>query len=220
MIKNRFFIGTLIVPFLYLVTGCYPDKIDYVDEYDLAATHVNEETDFSMFTTFSVLDTVVHVTDDDEDDPNFSRDNDAFILSELRKNMRDMGYTEMESPDSINRPDLALLVSAVSADFYYYYSYYPYYWGWYPGWGYPGWGYPGWGYPGWGYPVYGGSYSTGTLVVDMWDTEAYDPDDDKAVGIVWTGIVDGILAGSDSQTKARLDKQINQLFIQSPYLQK
>ena len=215
MIRNRLFTGLLIVPLLYMVTGCYPDKIDYVDEYDLAATHVNEDTDFSLYSTFSVLDTIIHVTDDDEDDPNLSRDHDAFILSELRKNMRDKGYTEMESPDSINRPDIALLVSALSADFYYYYSYYPYYWGWYPGWGYPG-----WGYPGWGYPTYGGSYSTGTLVVDMWDTEAYDPDDDQPKGIVWTGVVDGILAGNNSQTQARLDKQINQLFIQSPYLQK
>ncbi len=215
MIRNRFFIGLLIIPMMYMITGCYPDKFDYVDELDLVVTHMDENTDFTAFTTFSVLDTVVHVTDDDKDDSNFSRDHDQFIISELRRNMLDRGYTELESPDSINRPDIALLVSALSADFYYYYSYYPYYWGYYPGWGYPG-----WGYPGGGYPSYGGSYSTGTLVVDMWDTEAYDPDDEKQVGIKWTGVIDGVLSGSGTQTRARLDKHINQLFIQSPYLQK
>jgi len=219
MIRIRNFIGMLAIPLIFSLSGCYPDKIDYVDEYDLAATHVNEDVDFSTFSTFSVIDTVMHVTEDDDDDPNFSRDNDEFIINELRQNMLDYGYMELESPDSINRPDLVLLVSAVSSDFYYYYSYYPYYWGWYPGWGYPGWGYPGWGYPGWGYPVYGGSYSTGTLVVDMWDTEEYDPDDEEPSGIIWTGVVDGILAGSTGQSQQRLDKQINQLFTQSPYLQ-
>jgi len=220
MIKKKHIIGLLIIPLMYMFTGCYPDKIDYVDEYDLAATHVNEDADFSEYSTFAVIDTIMHVTDDDEDDPNFSRDNDEFIINELTQNMLDLGYIEVEDPDTINRPDLVLLVSAVSSDFYYYYSYYPYYWGWYPGWGYPGWGYPGWGYPGWGYPTYGGSYSTGTLVVDMWDTDEYDPEAEGPTGIIWTGIVDGILSGSTSQSRARLDKQINQLFTQSPYLQK
>lgn len=219
MIKIRNLIGLLAVPLIFSLSGCYPDKIEYVDEYDIAATHVNEDADFSEYTTFSVIDTIMHVTEDEEDDPNFSRDHDEFIIAELRQNMLDMGYVELESPDTINRPDLVLLVSAVSSDFYYYYSYYPYYWDWYPGWGYPGWGYPGWGYPGWGYPVYGGSYSTGTLVVDMWDTDEVDPGSDEPTGIIWTGVVDGILAGNDSQTEARLDKQINQLFTQSPYLQ-
>ncbi|MEN8203905.1 MAG: DUF4136 domain-containing protein [Bacteroidota bacterium] len=219
MIKKRIISGLLVIPLICTLPGCYPDKIEYVDEYDIAATHVNEDADFSEYSTFAVIDTIIHVTDDEEDDPNFDRDHDEFIISELTQNMLDMGYMEVESPDSTNRPDLILLVSAVSSDFYYYYSYYPYYWGWYPGWGYPGWGYPGWGYPGWGYPVYGGSYSTGTLVVDMWDTDEYDPDAEEPTGIIWTGIVDGILAGSSSQTQSRLEKQINQLFTQSPYLQ-
>jgi len=219
MIKIRNLIGLFTIPLLFSLSGCYPDKIDYVDEYDLAATHVVKDADFSEYTTFTVADTVIHVTDDDEDDPNFSRDNDEFIITELRQNMLDMGYTELESPDSTNLPDLVLLVSAISSDYYYYYSYYDYYWGWYPGYPGWGWGWPGWGYPGWGYPIYGGSYSTGTLIVDMWDTDEYDPDSDEPRGIIWTGIVDGILAGSSSQSQARLDKQINQLFTQSPYLQ-
>lgn len=219
MKRTRITLAILSLPLIYVLTGCYPNKIDYVDEYDLAATVHDEEADFSVFTTFSLIDTIVHVTEDGEEDPNLDRSNDRFILNELRSNMLDMGYSEIESPDSIdNRPDLLLTVSALSADFYYYYSWYPYYWGWYPYWPYSYSGsYYWWGYPGWGYPTYGGSYSVGTLVVDMWDTQA-DPEEDRS-GLVWTGVVDGLLSGTTTQSQARLDKQINQLFIQSPYLQ-
>ena len=216
MIKIRNLIGLLAVPLIFSLSGCYPDQIEYVDEYDLAATHVIDDVDFSGYSTFAIVDTIIHITDDDEDDPNLSREHDEFIIDELRQNMLDLNYIEVESPDSLNKPDLVLMVSAVSSTYSYFYYYYNY-WGWYPGWGYPGWGYPG--YPGWGYPIYGGSYSTGTLVVDMWDTDEYDPEDKEPSGIIWTGIVDGILSGSSGQTRARLDKQINQLFTQSPYLQ-
>ena len=202
-----------------LLSGCYPDKIDYVDEYDLAGTMYDEEADFSSFTSFHVIDTVMHVTDDDEDNSNLSRENDEFILNLIRQNMLDLGYTEMANPDSLNRPDLELLVNAMTSDYYTYYSYWNSYWGWYGGWG---WWYPGGGYyP--GYPGYPGgglyySYSTGTLAIEMLDTKAEVGEDDDRPGVVWVGLVDGILTSSSSQS--RLDKQINQVFTQSPYLQK
>lgn len=208
----------MLIPLMGLLTGCYPDKIDYVDEYDLAGTMFDEDADFSSYVTFHVLDTVMHLTEDKEDDPNLSREHDEFILEEIRQNMRDAGYTEMVSPDSLNMPDLEIFVQVMSSDFYTYYSYWYDYWYWYPGWGYwyPGWG--GWypGYP-W-YPGYVSSYSTGTLIVEMLDTEATLDATDRP-GMVWAGIVDGLLTNNTSNTKARLDKQINQLFEQSPYLQ-
>jgi hypothetical protein len=208
----------MLIPLIGLLTGCYPDKIDYVDEYDLAGTMFDEDADFSSYVTFHVLDTVMHLTEDGEDDPNLSREHDEFILVEIRQNMRDAGYTEMVSPDSLNMPDLEICVQVMSSDFYTYYSYWYDYWYWYPGWNYwyPGWG--GWypGYP-W-YPGYVSSYSTGTLIVEMLDTEV-NLDATERPGMVWAGIVDGLLTNNTSNTRARLDKQINQLFEQSPYLQ-
>ena len=202
-----------------LLSGCYPDKIDYVDEYDMASTMYDEKADFSNFTSFHVIDTIMHVTDDDEDDPNLDRENDEFILNLVRQNMLDLGYTEMTETDSLNRPDLELLVMAMTSDYYTYYSYWNSYWGYYPGWGYwyPGGGYyPGYpGYPGGGYY---NSYSTGTLAIEMLDTKAEVGEEDVRPGVVWVGLVDGLLTSGSSQN--RLDKQINQLFIQSPYLQK
>ena len=56
-----------------LISGCYPDKIQYVDEYDMAGTMYDHAADFSSYTTFHVLDTVMHITEDGEDDPNSSQ---------------------------------------------------------------------------------------------------------------------------------------------------
>jgi hypothetical protein len=209
----------LLIPLISLLTGCYPDKLDYVDEYDMAGTLYDEEADFSSYTTFHVLDTVMHLTEDGEDDPSLSREHDEFILETIRQNMVDNGYTELASPDSLNIPDLEIFVQVMSQDFYTYYSYWYNYWGYYPGWNYwyPGWG--GWypGYP-W-YPGYVSSYSTGSLIVEMLDTEV-PLDQSERPGMVWAGIVNGLLTDNTSNTRARLDKQLNQLFVQSPYLKK
>lgn len=218
---------TLMIPItgifiLAFLSGCYPDKIDYVDEYDLAATHYDEDVDFSSYHTFSVIDTIVHLTEDGEDDPNFSREHDEFIIDLVRQNMRDLGFTENENPDSLNQPDIILFCEALSSENYSYYYYD--YWSWYPGWN---WWYPGYpGYPGYpwypSYPWYPGyveSYTTGTLMIEMADLESFDPEK-RRLGFVWGGLVDGLLVKNSTNTQSRLEKQINQLFIQSPYLQK
>ena len=208
-----------LLPLVALLSGCYPDKLDYVEEFDMAGTLYDEEADFSGYTTFHVLDTVMHLTEDGEDDPNLTREHDEFILETLRQNMLDNGYTEVASPDSLNVPDLMVLTQVMSQDFYTYYSYWYNYWGYYPGWD---WWYPGWGgwYPGYPwYPGYVSSYSTGSLIIEMMDTEV--PDElTESPGMVWAGIVNGLLTGNVSNIRARLDKQINQLFVQSPYLKK
>ncbi len=220
-----FLIGVLA---LALATGCYPDKIDYVEEYDVAATLYDEAADFGSYTTFTVIDTIIHMTEDGKDDPNLGRDHDEFIVDLVRQNMRDLGYTEIENPDSLTRPDLILFCEALSNENFSYY--YWGYWGWYPGWGwwypysvdsqsyyYPGWGYPWYpSYP-W-YPGYVTSYTTGTLMIEMADSEKFDPED-RTLGFVWTGLADGLLVKSNN-TQSRLEKQINQMFEQSTYLQK
>ena len=218
MKQSKLIIALMAFSLAGLLSGCYPDKVDFVDEYDLAGTMYDEKVDFSSFTTFHVIDTVMHVTGDDEDDSNLDREHDEEILELIRQNMRDKGYTEMTSPDSLNRPDLELLVNAMTSDYYSYYSYWYSYWGYYGGWG---WWYPGGGYP--GYPWYPGggyyySYSTGTLAIEMLDTKAEVGEEDDRPGVVWLGLVDGLLTSSSSAT--RLEKQINQVFTQSPYLQK
>ncbi|MEN8158093.1 MAG: DUF4136 domain-containing protein [Bacteroidota bacterium] len=211
----------LMFPVIALFTGCYPDKIDYVDEYDVAATMYDEEADFTSYTTYTVVDTIMHLTDDGEDDPNFTRDFDDLILNLIRENMTMNGYMEVPDADSLNPADLTIFVEALSSDYYQYWGGYYDYWGWYGGWG---WGWGGW-YPGYpwypSYPWYPGyvtSYSTGTLLVEMFDSESYDPEANTVDGI-WLGLVDGMLYKDKAYTIQRLEKQINQLFEQSEYLQ-
>ena len=217
----------LIIPLISILQGCYPDKIDYLDEYDLAATVYDEEVDFTEFMTYTVVDTIMHMTEDGKDDPNFSREYDAYILNLIRQNMTSRGYQEIPDADSINPSDLIIFVEALSSDYTQYWGYYSNYWGYYGGWWggyYPGFGYPGYGYPWYPYypwygPGYTTSYSTGTLMIEMFDTNSFDSEERTLDG-VWMGSVDGILSGKSSSAKQRLEKQINQLFIQSEYLQK
>lgn len=222
MRTKNLFPGALGILLLFLVSACYPDKIDYIEEFDLVGTNYDEEVfeNGSPFLTFAVADTVIHLTGDDEDEKLLTREHDDFIIQKLREEMLALGYTEVtesEIADSI-RPDVVLLPQALSTSYYQYIYYWYDYWGWYPGWGY--W-YPGWGYwyPGWGYPGYSYSYSTGTLIIDMMDTEVIDPEND-APTIVWTGLADGILTFNDASAQLRLDDLISQMFEQSTYLQK
>ena len=45
-------------------------------------------------------------------------------------------------------------------------------------------------------------------------------DENPKIDILWTGAVNGILVGSDASISNRLTKQIDQVFTQSPYLEK
>lgn len=217
MKPTKILLLVIVIPLVAFLSGCYPDKIDYVDEYDIAGTLFDDEADFSSYATYAVADTIMHLTEDGEDDPNFSRINDNYILDLIRENMTLKGYQEMPDADTTNPADLTLFVEALSSDFYQYWGYYYDYWGWYGGgyWGYPG--YPWYpSYP-W-YPGYVTSYSTGTLMITMMDSETFDPVE-RTVDAIWMGIVDGLLYNDNQYTRQRLDKQINQLFIQSEYLQ-
>jgi len=224
--KRLWYYLVLLLVLTGLATGCYPDKIDYVDEYDLAATTYDKDADFGSYSTFTVVDTIVHVTEDGEDDPELSRTHDDLILGLVRDNMSGNGYTEIPDPDSLTMPDLIFFLEAVSSKNYqywggYYGGYYGGYWGWYPGWDYwyPGYpGYPWYPYYPWN-PGYITSYTTGTLVVKMLDAHTFDTEE-RTARVLWVGVIDGLLSGSKENTAARLEKQVNQLFVQSEYLKK
>jgi hypothetical protein len=49
-----------------------------------------------------------------------------------------------------------------------------------------------------------------------------DPDgiEDDRVPIHWNGIINGLLQGSNSNILSRIDRNVDQAFAQSPYLQK
>ena len=214
-----------MIPIMVFMASCFPEFDATTEELDVAITRVDEDQDFSPYHTFFLYDTVMYIIDEDEDPEDLDRTHDEQIISEVKQHFISMGWEEItDTTDLENEVDVSIMLSALAVDVYFYYTYwwdYWYWWNWYP-W-YPGGPiYPV--YPGYGYPSYG--YSVGTVMVDMVDLKNIVPeptrDDEKPprVDIIWSGAINGILAGSDTFISERITKQMNQVFKQSPYLVK
>lgn len=205
---KRLLILLLTGLFAQFIVSCYPEGADKIEDYDVAMTNYDKSADFGAFTTFSIADTIVYFSNDKES--TLSHQFDEQIVNLVTKNFEDRGYVEV---DTTENPSFVVTISAFSNTNYAYYidNWYNN-WSWYWGW----WGGPFNPYYPW-YPVSVYSYRSGSVVIDMISTASRA--DDK-VNVVWTGIADGLLQGSNSFILNRLDKEINQCFIQSPYLQK
>ena len=216
----RSFLKSFMYVFLFaaMIASCTPEITLSTVEKDIAVTRFDENQDFTQLNSFYMYDTVIYVTDEEYPDPGEGHEHDELILSNVRQNLLSYGWTEVTDTTN-NEADVAILISSLKVDVYYYYQYWNYYWGWYPGWG--GGYYPG--YPNWGVS-YG--YSAGSILVDMFDRNgdfsvSDDPDNPRIdVPIVWTGGVNGILSGSQENIASRLTTQLDQVFTQSPYLLK
>ena len=188
--------------------GCYPDQPEFVEEYDVVYTNYSPDHNFDADYTYSLPDEVL-LLDDSRDpndppefiDPQFSE----AILSNLRKNLNALGYTEVD--EDVEDPDLIILASAFDTQFIYFYN--PGYWCWY----YPWYCGPGWGYPGYA-PGYVSGYTTGTVLVQMTFEEELSDDE---IPVVWTGTLNGLLQGSDANIIGRIDRNLDQAFQQPPF---
>ncbi|GAO42207.1 hypothetical protein FPE01S_01_12200 [Flavihumibacter petaseus NBRC 106054] len=194
------------------LTACTPSSPEYVSDYDVVYTDYDKNYDFSKVQTYFMPDSVVHSNvGSDQPDHRF----DAQILQSLKTNLDALGWTRL-SENGPDKADVVVLPTA-SANAYGSCAAYCWYcdWGWWPGWGYypPAWG-PGWG---WGYPpgMICSSYSTGTVFISI-----AEPDEARAdtLPVVWVGILNGLLEGSDANINSRINTNINQMFQQSPYL--
>jgi hypothetical protein len=212
MISKRIIMALLVVALttaVVLFSSCYPDYGLGISDYDMVLTGFDKNTDFGIFQTYAMPDTVLHPVPEGEKD-DLSRDYDALIISRVVENMAKLGYTRITDP---TQPfDVLILLSALKSDWEVY-NYYPgYWWGWYPG--YPG----GPWYP-W-YPGYGTSYkfTTGTLFITMVDPENFDPDN-NAVTTLWGALLNGLVDGdTPSGVRQRIQSGINEAFAISPYL--
>ena len=191
-----------------LMVACYPEGADAVQDYDVAMTNYDKSVDFNTFTTFSIADTIVYFSNDKGG--TLSHEFDDEIVDLVTQNLTERGYTQV---DTTEIPSFVVTISAFSnVNYAYYVDNWYNNWSWYWGW----WGGPFSPYYPW-YPVSVYSYRTGSVVIDMVSTATRT---DNKANVVWTGIADGLLQGSTSSVLKRLDKQINQCFIQSPYLSK
>ena len=216
-----------VIPISFLVASCYPGFDATVEEMDIAVTKYDSTQNFTQLSSFFLYDTIVYI-DDDEGSEDIDHTQEGHILSEVRQNLLNLGWTEKTEADTTVDgkidADVSIMVSALATDISYYYYYWWDYWYWYP-WDYWYPWYPGYPiYP--VYPVYPSyGYTVGSVLIDMVnmnDAEIpHNPDQPSGkIPVIWTGGVNGILSGSDSNIASRLTKQIGQVFKQSPYLNK
>ena len=189
---------TMSVLGMLLFISCYPGDPVGVTDTDTVTTFRKKEADFSTKLTYAMPDTVIFVKDDNSTDTG-NHEFDAAVLAAIDRNMAEMGYSKTGDPD---QADVHVLPMATSTE-------------WVGGGCYPSW-WCGWGYcyPGWCYPV-AYTYKTGTILITMLDPAESNSSED--VTALWLAGINGLLS-SGVNTRARIDRDINQAFRQSPYL--
>lgn len=189
------------------LSRCFPGGPEYTEEMDMVVTNYDPDFDFQSVGTYALPDDVVKITGNlqDGDDVEFIKPEYAeAILESIRENMSSYGWTEVDKNDD---PDIIILPSAMSSTtLVFYYDYWYWSW-WYP---YSWWG---WYYP---YPVYGGSYTSGSVFIQMTYPEGMTAADD--IPVVWSSILNGLLEGSTAAISSRIESSVNQAYTQSPYL--
>lgn len=194
-----------------LLTQCYPDGPDYVEEIDLTYTNYDNKYDFKAQSTYAMSDSII-VIDEGIVDGSSSRAKFVKpvysnpIIKSINDNMKDLGWTKVDvnaNPDVIIHNAYTELTTT-------YMSYYGGYYDWWYG-GYYG-GYYGWYYP---YPVTY-SYTTGNLITNMVDTKSIDFSPAGNGTVVWLSVVNGL--ADYSNFASRVNQGVNQAFVQSPYL--
>jgi len=199
---SKFFVFVLIS---LLLTGCYLHGPEFASDTDVVYTNHNPDFAFKSKGTFAIPDKIVKITGPiiSGEGPKYLSDAVAKpMLDQMIKNMQALGYTKVDISAS---PSLILAPSAMeSTTIVYWYDY----WGWYWGGYYPGWGYPY-------YPSYT-TYSTGTLIMTIIDPLTVSADGNPIAQ--WNSALNGLLTYSFDA--ARVNRLIDQAFIQSPYLKK
>jgi hypothetical protein len=170
--------------------------------------------DFTTLHTFSMPDTVVHLSTGTLLDVN--RAFDATILSQVRSNFLSRGYVEISDPRSV-KPDFVVLVATTATTNFNAFSGSPFF---------TIWGFSGvfsfftfdssWTevFP-W-FPVVGNTaFDRGTLIVDLIPTSSVNTTN-RTIRSAWAGVATALLNGTI--TGDVITSAINQMFIQSPYL--
>lgn len=195
-----------------MFTGCskYPPDSVTTEENDMIGSLYDQSADFSSYKTFAIVDTVLSIRREDGKpipDTSVSRFNDR-IIKQIADGMIVKGYTRV-SKDST--PDLGIDVSIIvdeNIGSYTYWGGYPGYWGWY---GYSYW----YSYPTTTYY----RYEQGTLVMNMIDIKNKD-DVSKELPVIWNNIAAGLVSDNVNYNYSRIERAINTMFEQSPYVKR
>ncbi len=184
----------IIVPAVFF--SCYPGDTLTPADTDIISTFYKSDFDFSSKTTFAMPDTLIQVARDDAEPADISHQYDQIILDRIAQNLVNLGYTRVDDPAEADVHVLPFVSSStwVTGGCYWYWGY------WY-------------GYSGYCYPV-AYSYTTGSLVIAM-----SDPDNTEDTTVLWLAGINGLMSGSTAvDFNARINQNIDQAFMQSPYL--
>jgi hypothetical protein len=196
--------------FAILLWSCYPSSPSNVYELDLVLTFNDTQFNFGNIRTYALPETVFVL----EGSTEVHREFDDLILSEVDKNMTNLGYTREPNPEQ-NGADIVVVVSISRQNRTYTdFSWYPY-WGSWPGWSYWGAWDAGWGlyYP-WKQNVI---FADGSIFIEMIDPNARGSHGDK-LPVRWGGVINGILSTNVTATSDQVTGSIDRCFAQSPYL--
>ncbi len=192
-----------LIAALFLLDACYPQGAEFVDELDLVLTDYDDSYDFGTRTTYTINDDIPLIgttPPSDLDGPT-----PAVILTRIKSIMEARGYEEVDADEE---PDMHLLVGAIEVKTTVvgcgggggWWGYYP--------------GYPS----GCWYPV-AYSYSTGSILMTLWDKDSLPNADNDTTPPEWEAGINGLLQGSQSSITTRIQNSIDQAFAQSPYIQ-
>lgn len=211
---RKVFISGILFLAAVCMISCYPDGQQYVHGKDIALTYFDENVDLTVYKTFVMPDSVVFI-DPERDSAQTEKAVQEQILTLVKRNFAARNFKLLTGKEGLS-PDFVVTVTAfVTPGFNC--TAWENYWGWYPGWNDFGWD-TGEGL----YPWYSGNYAcntfdAGTLVIDMLDAKNADRST-KHIPVLWSGRSTGILAGNKVCLCDHIERNINQCFIQSPYL--
>lgn len=198
---------TRLIPALALLgavamLGCYPDRIESIQDFDSASTVHAPGADFSGVNTYALVDTIREFGDDED---SVSHTHDAAVLANIKANLDALGWTEVD--EHTTQPDIMVAVGVTtSTNTGWAVGWWDWFYGWWGGWG--------WYYPPVYYPY---SYQTGTLMVGMLDVRGTTGSTTE-VPVVWVAAANGVLRGSTSSNVTVINQLIDQAFEDSPYL--
>ena len=209
-----------LIPLLFtgalLTTACekYPDT-DELDSNYLVYTNYDDDTDFKVYSTFYIPDSVL-IIDNSSNKPKYlsSTPTSDIIIANYIEGMEQAGYIRTMNKENA---DLGLQISYIEDSYSFrYLNNNPWWYGypWYWNFGY--WG--NWG--GWYWPyniTY--SYTTGSVLGELVDL-TLPPTTSKTLRVVWTTYISGLLNANGSLNTAEVQESISQAFSQSPYLKK
>ncbi|WP_430813268.1 DUF4136 domain-containing protein [Carboxylicivirga sp. RSCT41] len=203
--KLNFLLATALA---FTVYACYPGGAEYVDELDTSISKFDPDYDFDNLSgeTYALPEEILHIKDGDEvEDPD--RVHDADILAQVTRELQALGMTEAVGDTTLAVAIVIIEQNNSGA------AWIPgggWWGGWYP-W-YPGWGWGGY-YP-W-YPVYY-NFKTGSVVIEMADYQNKNLEE-ETVPLVYTGVLDGLIQGSQDYASFRIERGIDELFNQAPF---